>query len=513
LLPFDSTQILYNKSLVTDIEESTGPNEFLFAQAHHMIPHQENGLFQENLDLWPYQWWHERRKYPSLLFIGLEEPLRAGAQVVVESHSTLYLERKFSDPDFLQWSPILIDECLTQDTCTRLSIVLDHISDIQGISYYDAMAYLILLHIFHIDTQRACQGEKSILFTDRADQYNDFDTVQVTKADGLFPGYKSRPAAWSIYQLVEFWCACGGKFAKGFAAERHKRWYYRIVPPVQISLEELQEIYKQREGLGETYEPIKAKLSIDPGDISLVEGMLAYYHESIKRGMEIPTDFPYPTEEKSFEHTVKYDSELNIFRKAGKYWSITYKGEQLHHIPHKLGFTYISLLLQSPYKHITPLDLYQLAHRDLSSIGQNRDYTVDQERAFSTDEDPSGRHDSDDITSKEDIKEYREHIKDLEGGIAEAKANNDIGRYTKLKADRDAILEELERITGLGGRSRKFSNDHERKRVGITKAIQRALAELKNEHEPLAKHLETYIKKGNSFCYNPDPKTRIEWAF
>src|SRR5437016_3144821 len=83
-----------------------------------MILHHENGLLPGDMDLWPHQWLHERWKYPSLLFIGLEEPLRAGAQVVVESHSTLYLERKFGDPDYLQWSPILIDEYLTQDTCT-----------------------------------------------------------------------------------------------------------------------------------------------------------------------------------------------------------------------------------------------------------------------------------------------------------------------------------------------------------------------------------------------------------
>src|SRR5437870_3354272 len=103
-----------------------------------MIPHQENGLFQGDADLWPHQWWHERRKYPSLLFIGSEVPLHPGAQVVVESHSTLYLQRKLGDPDYLQWSPILIDEYLTQDTCNRLSIVLKAIREAQGISWHEA---------------------------------------------------------------------------------------------------------------------------------------------------------------------------------------------------------------------------------------------------------------------------------------------------------------------------------------------------------------------------------------
>jgi hypothetical protein len=34
-----------------------------------MIPRQENGLFPGDINLWPYQWWHERREHPSLLFI------------------------------------------------------------------------------------------------------------------------------------------------------------------------------------------------------------------------------------------------------------------------------------------------------------------------------------------------------------------------------------------------------------------------------------------------------------
>ena len=105
------------------------------------------------------------------------------------------------------------------------------------------------------------------------------------------------------------------------------------------------------------------------------------------------------------------------------------------------------------------------------------------------------------------LKEYREHLKDLEEEIREAESNHDIGKTQQLKEELEAITAEIGRATGLGGRNRKAADDRERARQAVSVAIHRALKAVKKEHEPLWQHLHNSLKIGEFLSYQPDQPT------
>src|SRR5436189_175313 len=54
---------------------------------------------------------------------------------------------------------------------------------------------------------------------------------------------------------------------------------------------------------------------------------------------------------------------------------------------------------------------------------------------------------------------YRQRIADLREDLDEAETNNDFERADQLRAELDALVEELRGAVGLGGRSRTAAND------------------------------------------------------
>ena len=59
--------------------------------------------------------------------------------------------------------------------------------------------------------------------------------------------------------------------------------------------------------------------------------------------------------------------------------------------------------------------------------------------------------------------------------LDDAEACADLERAARARLELDAVLDELRRASGLGGRSRSFGDDAERARVSVHKAIKRAL--------------------------------------
>ncbi len=104
----------------------------------------------------------------------------------------------------------------------------------------------------------------------------------------------------------------------------------------------------------------------------------------------------------------------------------------------------------------------------------------------------------------EALDEYRKRVDELRREIEQAEANNDIGRAGRLREEFDALVAEVSRATGLGGTSRKATDDRERARQAVSAAIRRALKAIKAEHEPLWRHLRTGLKIGEVLCYEPD---------
>ena len=106
---------------------------------------------------------------------------------------------------------------------------------------------------------------------------------------------------------------------------------------------------------------------------------------------------------------------------------------------------------------------------------------------------------------------YRQRIADLREDLDEADANNDFERAEQLRNELDALLDELRGAVGLGGRSRAATDDAERARVAVRKAITAAVDRLAEHDTAFAQHLRIHTRTGMYCCYELDPINPIVW--
>jgi hypothetical protein len=117
-----------------------------------------------------------------------------------------------------------------------------------------------------------------------------------------------------------------------------------------------------------------------------------------------------------------------------------------------------------------------------------------------------------DVLDKPALSAYRQRLRDLEQELAEAEEWSDLGRLDAVRAERDALLDELARATGLGGRPRTTGSSQERARVAVKKAITAAIDRIATVDGPLARHLRTGSHTGLNCSYEPDPGDGRDWV-
>jgi uncharacterized membrane protein len=117
-----------------------------------------------------------------------------------------------------------------------------------------------------------------------------------------------------------------------------------------------------------------------------------------------------------------------------------------------------------------------------------------------------------DLLDKQALKAYRQRLRDLEQELTEAQDWSDIGRLDAVRTERDALLNELARATGLGGRARTAGSSQERARVAVKKAISAATDRIATIDGPLARHLQAGIHTGLNCSYDPDPADNLDWV-
>jgi hypothetical protein len=100
---------------------------------------------------------------------------------------------------------------------------------------------------------------------------------------------------------------------------------------------------------------------------------------------------------------------------------------------------------------------------------------------------------------------------ELQDDIAEAAANNDFERASRVEAELDALVTQLAAATGLDGRPRQFTGADERARVSVTKAIRSAISHLGAQLPELGHHLTITVHTGSRCVYQPDPRVDQRW--
>jgi hypothetical protein len=98
---------------------------------------------------------------------------------------------------------------------------------------------------------------------------------------------------------------------------------------------------------------------------------------------------------------------------------------------------------------------------------------------------------------------YRRRLQELRDDVADAEACGDPERASRARVVLDRFVEELSAATGLGGRDRHFTDDAERARVSVQKAIKRALRAIADANTDVGRALNARVTTGTRCVYRP----------
>lgn len=212
--------------------------------------------------------------------------------------------------------------------------------------------------------------------------------------------------------------------------------------------------------------------------------------------------------------------EKNVFRKDGDSWHIVYEGQRLPPLKPLDGFLYIAYLLQYPHKPIPISTLRALKERQQPDPRYQPYEKMSQEQLSEEGLNVSPLGDTGTGPDRPTIAQVRARKAEIEG---ELKAMDEDPAYLpdpdkwpgedrvevreKLEEERKKLTEYLSAGTRLGGRPRKAAAQAERDRTAVTKAIDAAIARIKEKNEALGSHLHRCIDTGNTCMYRPDKST------
>ena len=183
------------------------------------------------------------------------------------------------------------------------------------------------------------------------------------------------------------------------------------------------------------------------------------------------------------------------FRSEGDVWAIGLGG-QIARLRDLRGLTYIAHLLRRPGEEVHVFDLLDLADGTAA------------DRATAPARDGGDAGEMIDASARA---AYRSRLRDLREELAEAEADNDLGRIERCREELDLLADHLSAATGLGGRDRRAASQANRARVAVAKAIRVALSRIETQTPDLASHLDLAIKTGTFCSYNPDPLRPMRW--
>ncbi|MET8140896.1 ATP-binding protein [Sphaerisporangium sp. NPDC005288] len=106
---------------------------------------------------------------------------------------------------------------------------------------------------------------------------------------------------------------------------------------------------------------------------------------------------------------------------------------------------------------------------------------------------------------------YRRRLETLDRRLDEADRVGDSERAAALQQERTALVGELRRATGLGGRPRAQAGEAERARVNATRTLWAAVERVESAAPLAGAHLRASLRTGRLFRYQPAPGGPARW--
>ncbi|HET6833041.1 MAG TPA: AAA family ATPase [Acidimicrobiales bacterium] len=177
--------------------------------------------------------------------------------------------------------------------------------------------------------------------------------------------------------------------------------------------------------------------------------------------------------------------QWGFMRRHGRGWLVEL-GEHRAVVPDLVGMVYLAELVEHPAQPISALTL-----AGGGSPGEPRHELIDRQARDA----------------------YALRARELAGDLAEAEADNDLGRADRLRIELDAVVEQIEAATGLGGRPRAFTNERERARTSVRKAIKRAIDEIGGADPVVGEILDAAVVTGSVCMYTPaSSRHNVHWT-
>jgi hypothetical protein len=106
---------------------------------------------------------------------------------------------------------------------------------------------------------------------------------------------------------------------------------------------------------------------------------------------------------------------------------------------------------------------------------------------------------------------YRHRIRELDDELAAADRTGDTIAAEKAHREREALISELCRATGLAGRPRRAAPDAERARVNVTRTLRATINHITMAAPIVGAHLASSIRTGTMCRYQPAPGGPDHW--
>ena len=221
------------------------------------------------------------------------------------------------------------------------------------------------------------------------------------------------------------------------------------------------------------------------------QGDLATASKLLREGLPIAEEMREVATAEQMVELLKKTSQVEptqcaTLRPEGGVWHIEFNGESVH-VPDLKGLWHIRELVSRPREFVPAVAL----------IGASS-------------EEPLSRGDTGPLLDREALRQYRKRLSELDDALDDAAVRGDASSLARRSAERDALIAELKRATGLGGRPRRSGSPAEKARLNVTRTIRHAIIDLSTKAPELAAHLDESIVTGTSCCY--EPRTNITWT-
>jgi tetratricopeptide (TPR) repeat protein len=186
------------------------------------------------------------------------------------------------------------------------------------------------------------------------------------------------------------------------------------------------------------------------------------------------------------EHTPSTSGRVRLHPGTDGLWLIGADGSAVT-VRALRGYTYLRELVRRPGQSISALDLVTDGSGSVAQPGVGE------------------------LLDRQAVDAYRHRLRDLDDDLAEAEEWSDAGRIATLRAERDALVDQLTTAAGFGGRPRTNGSSHERARIAATKAITAAISRITAVDETLGRYLQGTIHTGGQCSYQPSPDHEPRW--